>query len=49
MIFSVLQWPCSTTLLQIKKETGSIGYTLLAAALPTLFGAIICIILNLFF
>ena len=49
MIFSVLHWPCSTTLLQIKKETGSIGYTLLAAALPTLFGAIICIILNLFF
>ena len=49
MIFSLFHWPCSTTLWQIKKETGSIGYTLLAAVLPTLFGAIICIILNLFF
>lgn len=48
MIFSVLHWPCSTTLWQIKKETGSIGYTLLAAVLPTLFGIVICMALNLF-
>lgn len=47
MIFSLLHWPCSTTLWQIKKETGSIAYTLLAALLPTLFGAVICILLNL--
>ena len=47
VIFSLLHWPCSTTLWQIKKETGSIAYTLLAALLPTLFGAVICILLNL--
>ena len=48
MIFSLLHWPCSTTLWQIKKETGSWAYTMLAAALPTLFGIVICISLNLF-
>ena len=29
MVFSLLHFPCSTTLLTIKKETGSWGWTLL--------------------
>lgn len=42
MIFYLFHSPCSTTLLTIKKETGSVKYTLLAAALPTSFGAVLC-------
>ena len=47
MIFSLLHFPCSTTLWTIKKETGSWGWTLLAALLPTLFGLLFCLILRL--
>ncbi len=49
MIFSLFHWPCSTTLMTIKKETGSIGYTALAFALPALCGVLFCIIFNLIF
>ncbi len=42
MLFSLMHWPCSTTLLTIKKETGSMKWTLLAAAIPTLLGLILC-------
>ncbi len=45
LVFTVLHWPCSTTLLTIKKETGSVGWTALAALLPTLFGLILCALL----
>ncbi len=44
ILFSLMHFPCSTTLLSIKKETGSLGYTLLAALLPTLFGFLSCVI-----
>ena len=42
MLFSLLHFPCATTLLTIRKETGSLGWTLLAAALPTCFGLLAC-------
>lgn len=42
MLFSLMHWPCTTTLLTIKKETGSIKWTILAILLPTLFGIIFC-------
>lgn len=44
MLFSLNHWPCSTTLLTIKKETGSWKWTALAAAIPTVLGIAICII-----
>ena len=47
MAFSILHFPCSTTLWTIKKETGSWGWCLLAAVLPTVFGLIFCLILRL--
>lgn len=47
IVFSLMHWPCSTTLLTVKKETGSLKWTAAAAILPTLFGAVICIIINL--
>ncbi len=43
MLFSLMHWPCSTALLTVKKETGSWKWTVLAAALPTFMGIIICI------
>ena len=42
MLFSLMHWPCSTTLITIKKETGSLKWTALAAALPTAFGLCAC-------
>ena len=47
IVFSLLHFPCSTTLLTIKKETGSWGWCLLAAALPTGFGLLFCLMLRL--
>lgn len=44
MIFSLFHFPCSTTLLTIKKETNSWKWTLLAFALPTICGIVICMI-----
>ena len=44
MIFTLLHFPCGTTLMSIKKESGSIKWSLLAFALPTICGIIICII-----
>ena len=46
MLFSLLHWPCATTLMTIKKETGSLKWTLAAFLLPTLFGCVICILVN---
>lgn len=44
LIFTLLHWPCATTLLTIKKETGSIKWTILAAILPTGIGIGLCFI-----
>ncbi|MBE5961774.1 MAG: ferrous iron transport protein B [Lachnospiraceae bacterium] len=42
MLFSLMHWPCSTTLLTIKKETGSLKWTAIAFLLPTAMGLLIC-------
>ena len=43
MLFSLFHWPCSTTCLTIYKETGSVGWTALAVALPTALGLGLCL------
>ena len=43
IIFTLMHWPCSTTMLTIKKETGSIKWTFLAFLIPTLAGIAFCI------
>lgn len=43
-IFSLFHWPCSTTCLTIKKETGSVKWTIIAFLLPTIIGVILCIL-----
>ncbi len=47
MVFTLLHWPCATTLMTIKKECGKIRYVLLAAVLPTIWGLVICFAINL--
>ena len=46
MLFSLFHWPCSTTLLTIKKETGSIKWTIVSAVMPTVLGMLCCFIVN---
>lgn len=46
IIFTLMHWPCSTTLLTIKKETGSLKWTALAAVIPTVIGAALCMLVN---
>ena len=43
MIFTLLHFPCSTTLLTIKKETGSWKWAIISFLLPTVCGIVICI------
>lgn len=44
MIFTLLHFPCGTTLMSIKKESGSFKWALLAFLLPTACGIFICMI-----
>ncbi len=44
MIFTILHFPCTTTLLTIKKESGSWKWTLLAFAIPTICGVMLCMV-----
>lgn len=49
MIFTVLHFPCTTTLLTVKKETGKWKWVALAFALPTACGIVICMCTNLIY
>ncbi|EQJ36970.1 hypothetical protein [Clostridioides difficile] len=42
MLFSLLHWPCATTLLTIKKETGSLKWTALGFLMPTILAFVVC-------
>ena len=47
ILFSLFHWPCSTTCLTIRKETGSWKWTVLAAAIPTALGFGLCFLANI--
>lgn len=47
MLFSLMHWPCSTTLMTIKKESQSLKWTAVAFLTPTVFGIAICAAFNL--
>ncbi len=44
ILFSLMHWPCSTTLLTIKKESGGWKWAAAAILLPTVMGMIVCFI-----
>lgn len=46
MLFTLFHFPCSTTCLTIKKETGSWKWTALSFILPTIIGIIMCFIVS---
>lgn len=46
LLFSLMHWPCSTTCLSIKKETGSLKWTALSVLLPTVAGMILCFLFS---
>lgn len=47
MLFSLMHWPCSTTLTTVKKETGSLKWAVFSAVIPTAVGMIMCMAVNL--
>ncbi|MBE7019253.1 MAG: ferrous iron transporter B [Ruminococcaceae bacterium] len=47
LLFSLFHWPCATTLLTVKKETGSIKWTVLTALIPTIIGVLLCMTVKL--
>ncbi len=42
LLFSLMHWPCSTTCLTIGRETGSLKWTLVSFAVPTVTGMALC-------
>ncbi|NSI89698.1 ferrous iron transport protein B [[Clostridium] scindens] len=42
MLFSLMHWPCATTCLTIRKETGSLKWMLLSILVPTVAGIAAC-------
>ena len=46
MLFTLVHWPCATTCLTIRKETGSIKWTALAFLVPAVLGSTICILFH---
>ena len=44
MLFTLLHFPCTTTLMTIKKETGSWKWSVLGFIIPTVCGIVICMI-----
>ncbi|MBR4097016.1 MAG: ferrous iron transport protein B [Oscillospiraceae bacterium] len=46
MIFMLCHFPCSTTCLTVKKETGKFKWSFLAAVIPTAVGIILCALVN---
>ena len=47
VVFTLFHFPCGTTCATIRKETGSLKWTLLAIALPTAVGIAACTVLHL--
>ena len=46
MAFSLLHFPCSTTVLTIYKETKSVKWTLFSVGLPTILGFAVCFVIH---
>lgn len=46
LLFTLMHWPCSTTIITIKKESGSLFWTAIAVLLPTLMGGLCCLLVS---
>lgn len=46
-VFFLFHWPCATTCLTIRRETGSTKWMLFSMALPTVVGMVLCLAIHL--
>ena len=46
ILFSLMHWPCSTTLITIRRETGSLKWTAASFIIPTVAGMTICFVFS---
>lgn len=46
MLFSLMHFPCATTMLTIRKETKSLKWTFLSFAIPTVMGIVVCFVVS---
>ena len=46
IFFTIVHFPCGTTIVTIKKETNSLLWTIISIIIPTLVGIICCFILS---
>ena len=46
MLFSLFHWPCATTCMTIRKESGSLKWTLASLLVPTVLGGALCMVFN---
>jgi ferrous iron transport protein B len=44
MLFSLMHWPCGTTCMTIRKESGSWKWTIVSFLIPTITGIVICFV-----
>lgn len=44
LLFTMMHWPCSTTCITVRKESGSFKWTLAAFCMPALSGVLICFV-----
>lgn len=49
LIFTLMHWPCATTLLSIKKEAGSMKWVVVSVLTPLILGVTICFITSLIY
>ena len=49
VIFTLVHFPCSTTIITVKRETGSNFYAAMSAVIPTAVGYLLCVAVNLIF
>ena len=46
IVMCIFHFPCSTTCLTIKKETGSMGWTMFSIVMPTMIGIALCYLIS---
>lgn len=46
MLFTLVHWPCATTCLTIRKETGSMKWTVISFLMPCVSGCLLCMLFH---
>ena len=46
LLFTSVHWPCATTLLTIRKETGSMKWTIISFLVPCILGCLLCMLFH---